>query len=129
MGTTKFGIQQETMDETTYGNYIQNVKLTAKADKQEIRGSCGTVRAVVFSKKTLEIEFTHFGKPKTSLTDAMGAAKSSTFTAMPASTFASAAEDFIEDVGQIYLEEITAEQSNTEATKTTVKAVGYVSIS
>jgi hypothetical protein len=118
----KFGIQEETAPEAQFGSYIQNVKLTAKADKQEIRGSCGTVKAVVFSKRALDIEYTHFGLPKAAESIGGGA------TIVPfgiGSSFTEAANDFIEGITTVYLEEVTTEQSNTEATKTTVKAVAY----
>jgi hypothetical protein len=116
----KFGVDATL--ETPLGEYIQNLKLTAKADKQEIRGSCGTVRAVVFSKKTLDIEYTHYGIPKSS--ESIG--EGGTITAFgPGDTIKTIATDFISGVGSIYIEEVTTEQSNSEATKTTVKAVGY----
>lgn len=120
----RFGIDAATMDEGEFGEYVQNLKLTAKADKQEIRGSCGTVRAVAFSKKMLDIEYTHYGIPKAG--ESVGGAKATTMQAFTIGGFATAASDFLEGVGNIYVEEVSTEQSNSEATKTTVKAVGYV---
>jgi hypothetical protein len=123
-GSAKFGIDSTTMPEGEFGEYVQNLKLTAKADKQEIRGSCGTVRAVAFSKKMLDIEYTHYGIPKSG--ESVGAAKATSMPAFSLGGFDTAASDFLEGVGNIYVEEVSTEQSNSEATKTTVKAVGYV---
>ena len=125
----RFGIDAATMSESDFGEYIQNLKITAKADKQEIRGSCGTVRAVAFSKKMLDIEYTHYGIPKAGV-ETIGAAKSTAINALSIGGFSGtggAASDFLDgNIGSIYLEEVSTEQSNSEATKTTVKAVGYV---
>lgn len=117
----KFGIDTTL---SALGDYIQNVKLTAKADKQEIRGSCGTVKAVAFSKKSLDIEYTHFGIPTSS--ESLG-----TGTTMGTPTAGDAlkglAAPFMPGtVGTVYIEEVSTEQSNSEATKTTVKAVAYM---
>jgi hypothetical protein len=120
----RFGIDSGTMPEGEFGEYVQNLKLTAKADKQEIRGSCGTVRAVAFSKKAVDIEYTHYGIPKTG--ENIGTAKSASMPAFSLGAFDTAASDFLDGVGNIYVEEVSTEQSNSEATKTTVKAVGYV---
>lgn len=120
----RFGIDAVTMPEDAFGEYVQNLKLTAKADKQEIRGSCGTVRAVAFSKKMLDIEYTHYGIPRSA--ESVGAAKAPSMPAFSLGDFGTAASDFLEGVGTIYVEEVSTEQSNSEATKTTVKAVGYV---
>jgi hypothetical protein len=120
----KFGIDSVTMPEGEFGEYVQNLKITAKADKQEIRGSCGTVRAVAFSKKAIDIEYTHYGIPKAA--ESVGAAKTGSMPAFSLGEFATAANTFLEGVGNIYVEEVSTEQSNSEATKTTVKAVGYV---
>jgi hypothetical protein len=120
----KFGIDAATMPDEDFGEYVQNLKITAKADKQEIRGSCGTVRAVAFSKKAIDIEYTHYGIPKAG--ESVGAAKASSMNAFSLGEFATAASSFLEGVGNIYVEEVSTEQSNSEATKTTVKAVGYV---
>jgi hypothetical protein len=121
----KFGIDAATMPDEDFGEYVQNLKITAKADKQEIRGSCGTVRAVAFSKKAIDIEYTHYGIPKAG-TETIGAAKAGTMNPFTIGGFSTAASDFLEAVGNIYVEEVSTEQSNSEATKTTVKAVGYV---
>jgi hypothetical protein len=120
----RFGIDPSTMAEGTFGEYVQNLKLTAKADKQEIRGSCGTVRAVSFSKKSLDIEYTHYGIPKSGETIGSGNTMP-TFAGGTALT--SAGGDFFEggSLGSVYIEEVSTEQSNSEATKTTVKAVAY----
>jgi hypothetical protein len=121
----RFGIDGTTMPEDEFGEYIQNLKITAKADKQEIRGSCGTVRAVAFSKKAVDIEYTHYGTPASG--ENIGAAKASTLPALSIGAFDTAAADFMDGaIGNIYIEEVSTEQSNIDATKTTVKAVGYV---
>ena len=120
-----FGITATVMSEANFGEYVQNLKLTAKADKQEIRGSCGTVRAVSFSKRALDIEYTHYGVPQSGETIGSG-------NTMPTFAGGSAITNFGEDffsggtgLGSVYIEEVSTEQSNSEATKTTVKAVAY----
>ena len=125
----RFGIDSTTMAEGDFGEYVQNLKITAKADKQEIRGSCGTVRAVAFSKKMIDIEYTHYGIPKAGV-ETIGAAKVTSIQTLSIGGFSGAggaASDFLDgNIGSIYIEEVSTEQSNSEATKTTVKAVGYV---
>jgi hypothetical protein len=120
----RFGIDGTTMSEADFGEYVQNLKITAKADKQEIRGSCGTVRAVAFSKKAVDIEYTHYGIPRSG--ENIGAAKATSLTAFSLGAFDTAAADFMDGIGNIYIEEVSTEQSNSDAAKTTVKAVGYV---
>lgn len=105
-------------------NYLQSAKVTAKADKQEIRGSCGSVKAVVFSKKAVDIEYVKFGKPSTTENIGTGA----NMELLDAGGF----EDIVGKltpgggIDSYYIEEVSTEQTNTSATKTTVKAVGYV---
>ena len=110
------------------GDYVQNVKLTAKEDKQEIRGSCGSVKAVAFSKKTLEIEYTHFGIPKSGENIGTG---TSAATMSNGSALTSMAGDFTagSTFTTVYIEEVSTEQSSSEATKTTVKAIAYAAAS
>lgn len=109
---------------SSLGEYLQNVKLTAKADKQEIRGSCGTVKAVVFSKKSLDIEYTHFGVPIAGEDLGSGGSMG---TPPAASALTGLATDFMggSTLGTVYIEEVSTEQTNSEATKTTVKAIAY----
>ena len=116
-----FGMDSNLVDGETY---LQSAKVTAKADKQEIRGSCGGVKAVVFSKKAVDIEYVKFGKPTSSETIGTGG----TMKEFEGGGFTTIVGKITPGSGisQYYIEEVSTEQTNTAATKTTVKAVGYV---
>ena len=119
--TIPFGMKSTLVPGETY---LQSAKVTAKADKQEIRGSCGGVKAVVFSKKAVDIEYVKFGKPNSDETIGTG----STMKEFEGSGFDEIVQKITPGGGiqQYYIEEVSTEQTNTAATKTTVKAVGYV---
>ena len=92
---------------------VQSIKYTAKADKKEIRNSCGNVAALVFSKKMCEVEVQFYGKPgeDQDLTEVLTLANGGPAAGEAPSAF--------------FIEEISAEHSNTDAVKTTNKAVSY----